>query len=239
MRNRAITVQNYSRPFVPRAGEMRINASNRTLVIAALCVSAMNRILIIAGLCVYSIGCGKFFVDPTLSSIAVTPQTPSIAINKTRQMTATATYNDGSEKDITGSVTWSSSNTAVATVSDSGLVEGVDAGTASITATSGSISGATTVTITIADLSSIAISPTNASILSGQTESFTAIGTLQNGSHVDITNAVTWKSSNTSAATIASTGIATGQSVSTAQTTSITATSGSVVSNTATLTVNP
>jgi uncharacterized protein YjdB len=217
----------------------RVNSGNRPSLIAARCIGAINRTLIIAGLCVYAIGCGKFFVDPTLSSITVTPQTPSIPIDKTRQMTATGTYNNGSEKNITGEVTWSSSNTSIATVSDNGVVAGVAAGTASITATSGSISGSTTVTITIADLSSIQVTPTNASIRSGQTESFTAIGILQNGNHIDITDAVTWKSSNKSAATISSAGVATGQDVSSAQTTSITATSGSIVSNTATLTVNP
>src|SRR5215475_3447867 len=202
-------------------------------------MNSFDRAFTVAMLCLCASGCGKFFPDPTLSSIAVTPQTPSVAINKTLQMTATGTYDDGSTKNITGSVTWSSSKTSIATVSDSGVVAGIAAGTASITATSGSVSGSTNVTITIANLSSIAIAPTTASIRSGQTESFTAIGTLENGSQVDITDAVTWKSSNTSAATINSSGVATGQSVSTSQSTSITATSGTVVSNTAALTVNP
>jgi hypothetical protein len=61
--------------------------------------------------------CKGFFFDPTLSSITVTPVTPSVATGSTKQMTETGTDNDGSTKNITSSVTWSSSDDAEATVS--------------------------------------------------------------------------------------------------------------------------
>jgi uncharacterized protein YjdB len=179
--------------------------------------------------------CNGFFVDPTLTSITVTPATPSVAVDNTQQMTATGTYNDGSTKNITSSVSWSSEDVAVAKVSNSGLVTGVAPGTVSVTATSGTISGSTSVTITVANLRSIAITPSSASITASQTQQFTATGTLDNGSTVDITDAVTWSSSNTSVATIDSSGLATAQGTGT---TSIVATSGSVTGNTVTLTVN-
>lgn len=175
----------------------------------------------------------------TLSSITVTPATPSVAVGSTQQMTATGSYSGGNTYNITSSVTWSSSDNAIATISDSGLVTGVAGGQVSITATSGSISGATTVTVTIANLNSIAITPNNDSTLSGDTVQYKAIGTLNDGSTVNITNAVTWQSSNTSVATIDSTGLATTQSVSSTESTDITAMSGSVTSNTAVLTVTP
>jgi uncharacterized protein YjdB len=197
-----------------------------------------NLLLRVSALALLMLGlssCKGFFVNPALSSITVTPATPSVAVNSTKQMTATGTYDDGSTKNITGSVGWSSDDTFVATVSDSGLVTGIAAGVVSVTATSGTISGSTKVTVTIANLASIAISPTTASISSGQTQQFTAIGTLQDGSTVDITDSVTWKSSKTSVATIDSSGLATGQSAGTAN---IQATSGSITSNTAVLTVN-
>jgi len=104
-----------------------------------------------------------------------------------------------------------------------------------VTATSVTISGSTSLTVTVADLRSIAISPTNASITSDQTKQFTAIGTLDDGTTVDITDAVTWKSADTSVATIDSSGLATAQGTGT---THITATSGSITSNTSSLTVN-
>ena len=95
-----------------------------------------------------------------LVSIAVTPADPSIASGQTQQFTATGTYTDASTADITTEVTWASSNTDVATIGEStGLATAVAAGTAEITATQGAISGGTTLTVTAAELVSIAVTP--------------------------------------------------------------------------------
>lgn len=84
----------------------------------------------------------------TLSSIAVTPASSSIASGGTQQFTATGTYSDGSTQNLTSSVTWGSSATGVATISSGGLATAVGAGTTNITATSGSVTGSTTLTVT-------------------------------------------------------------------------------------------
>lgn len=91
----------------------------------------------------------------TLTSIAVTPATPSVFIGGTRQFTATGTYSDSTTADITTSVTWSSSNAAVATIGSTGLATGVAVGTTTITATLG-VSGTTTLTTTQAAAGKIA-----------------------------------------------------------------------------------
>lgn len=89
----------------------------------------------------------------TLASIAVTPANPGILLETaaTIQFTATGTYSDSTTKDITTSVTWSSSNTAVATISNTsgsnGLATLLAAGQTTITASSGSITGSTILTI--------------------------------------------------------------------------------------------
>ncbi len=82
----------------------------------------------------------------TLVSIAVTPNTPSIAKGLTQQLTAMGTYTDGSTVDITSSATWTSANTSASTVTSSGLVTAVDVGDSIVTATKDSISGTATVT---------------------------------------------------------------------------------------------
>jgi len=187
----------------------------------------------------FGVGCRGFFVNPTLTTITVGPATPSVQQGSTLQMTATGTFDDGSKKTLTANVTWSTSDVATATVSSSGVVTGVAPGTATITATSGTVSGSTTVTITVANLVSIAVTPTNPSIKQGATQQFTAIGTIQGGGTVDLTTSATWNSSNPTAATIDANGLATAQSVTVTQTTNITATSGSIVSTAAVLTVNP
>ncbi len=83
----------------------------------------------------------------SLTSIAVTPSNPTISSGRTQQFTATGTYSNNTTSVITNSVTWTSSNTSVATINSSGLATGVSVGNATITATSGSVSGNATLTV--------------------------------------------------------------------------------------------
>ena len=87
------------------------------------------------------------------------------------------------------------------------------------------MNGTTTLTVTAAALTSIAVTPTSASIIAGGTQPFTATGTYTDGSTQDLTNSVAWSSSNTGVATINNTGLATAQG---SGMTTIGATSGSV-----------
>ena len=84
---------------------------------------------------------------PSLTSIAVAPSTPTVAVGGTRQFTATGTYADGTTQVITGQVNWASSNTAAASISASGLATGSSAGTSTISATQGSVAGNTLLTV--------------------------------------------------------------------------------------------
>ena len=173
-------------------------------------------------------------VGPTLVSIQVTPQNPSLDVGATLQLTATGTFSDGTQQNLTAKVRWSTSAAMMATVSSGGLVTGVGAGPATITATSGPVSGSTQVTVNSATLSSIAISPANpAAIAIGLTQQFTATGTFSDGTQQNLTATVSWSSSATGVAKIASSGVATAVS---AGVTTITAMMGSV-SGTASLTV--
>jgi photosystem II stability/assembly factor-like uncharacterized protein len=89
-----------------------------------------------------------FTVTPTLQTITVAPSNPSIPQGTTQQFTATGTYSDGSTKDITSSANWKSSNSSVATINGSGLATAVGQGTTTVSATSDSVSGSTTLTVT-------------------------------------------------------------------------------------------
>jgi hypothetical protein len=78
----------------------------------------------------------------TLTRIDITPVTPSVNVGKTLQFTATGVYSpSGLTQDLTksSSLTWSSSNKAVATIANvpkknKGLAKGVSVGTVTITA---------------------------------------------------------------------------------------------------------
>ncbi len=155
-------------------------------------------------------------IAPTLSSITVIPASPSnLAAGLTQQFIANGTYSDSSTVNITSQVTWASSNTAAATVSLAGLATGVAAGSANITAAlSGVTSPAVTLTVIAPTLSSITVIPASPSNLAaGLTQQFTATGTYSNGLTADITSQVNWASSDTTRATISSTGLATGIAV--------------------------
>src|SRR3989441_66197 len=84
-----------------------------------------------------------------LKSIAVTPANKTLKPADTQQYTATGTFTDGSTQDLTGSVTWASSDTTVATITTTGgLATAVANGTTTISATDPvtTISGSTTLT---------------------------------------------------------------------------------------------
>jgi len=145
-------------------------------------------------------GCTGFFVNPTLSSIAIGPQTQTITTAQTLQMSATGTYSDGSTKDLTGKVSWSSdSGTSCAGISSTGLVTPVKnvtgICTANISAASGTVTAATTtVTVTEGTPTSITltVSPTS-NPAAGTSVTFTAKALFPGSStQQDITSSVSW-----------------------------------------------
>jgi hypothetical protein len=172
-------------------------------------------------------------VVPSLVSIQLNPQSPTIAAGTTQPFTATGTFSDGSTQDLTTSVSWNSSLLSVATIAASGLANGIAAGQSTVTATAGSVSASTLLTVNPATLNAITVSPTNPIIAAGTTQAFTATGLFSDGSTQNLTASVTWGSLTSSVAAINSSGLATG--LAPGQST-ITASLGSV-SNSAILTV--
>jgi trimeric autotransporter adhesin len=144
-----------------------------------------------------------------LASLSVTPSNASVANKTAAQFTATGFFFDGSTQNLTNSVQWSSSNKAIATIgATSGVLTTISPGQTSISATFGSVTGRTTVTVTNATLVSIALHPGSATILLGSSQLFSATGTFSDGSTQSLLNQA-WKSSDTSVAIISSFGQAT------------------------------
>ncbi len=164
-------------------------------------------------------GSASVTIAPKLVSIAITPPSRTIAASTKQQFVATGTYSDNSTQVITGSVSWSSSNTGVATISDTtptkGLALGVGAGSTSITAASGTItSPAATLTVTSANATSLAISGPS-SLALGVSQQFTATATFSDGTTQDVTNVATWSSSASSIATVTVSGLVTAKNLGT------------------------
>lgn len=178
---------------------------------------------------------------PALTSIAVTPATPSVPLGLTQQFAATGTYTDASTQTITGSVTWSKTNgTGAVSISSAGLVTtmGGSQGTVTITASLSEISGSTVLTVAPPALVSIAVTPSNPSVAFGNTQQFTATGTYTDNSTQNITGNVTWSETNgTGVAAISTSGLVTTSSGSLG-TVTITASQNGINGNT-TLTITP
>jgi chitinase len=82
-----------------------------------------------------------------LNSIEVTPANPLVEAGADQQFTATGTFSDGHTEDVTGTATWSSSDSSVATINSSGLAHAVSGGSSTIAATSGGFTGSTTMNV--------------------------------------------------------------------------------------------
>ncbi len=108
-------------------------------------------------------------------------------------------------QDLTEQVTWGSSNEAVATVNiadPKGLATAVDPGSTTVSAIFDGVTGDTTLTVTEATLVSIEVTPANPSIADGTTVELTATGVYTDASMQDLTEQVTWGSSNDAVATV-------------------------------------
>src|SRR5262249_11209738 len=140
--------------------------------------------------------------NATLVSLAVTPANASIPLGSTQQFTATGTFSDSSTQDITGSVTWSSSASSIVGIAVTGLATGKNLGSATITATSGSVSNTASATVNADNLVSLSITPSNPTIAATTQQQFSAIGKFSNGATKNLTAQCTWTSDNTAAATI-------------------------------------
>jgi trimeric autotransporter adhesin len=146
-----------------------------------------------------------------------------------------ATTKDASNNALTGRViTWSSSATDVATVSATGVVTGVSAGSATITATSEGQVGTATITVTAAPVASVSVTPPTLSVPATRTGTLAAV--VKDGAgNVLVGRTVTWSSSAGSIASVSPTGVVSGLAEGTA---TITATS-ETKSGSATVTVTP
>lgn len=141
-----------------------------------------------------------------LVSIEVTPATPGLPRGTTQQFTATGIYSDHSTQDLTKQVTWTSSDSSVAAVSNAagtnGLATALAVGQTTIGATFGAVTSAATLTVTAAMLVSIEVDPADAFIPMDTSLEFSATGLYSDGTVQDLTEQATWTSTDPFVATV-------------------------------------
>ncbi len=144
----------------------------------------------------------KIVVKPVLTRIELSPSNVTLPVGTSQTVRATGVFSDNTTQDITNTLTWTSANPGVATVTNTGSVTGVASGNTSVTASSGNVSATTTVRVEPILLTRLAVRPSSASIPKGSGQAFNATGTFSNNSTRDVTQEVTWTSTNVSVATI-------------------------------------
>jgi cysteine synthase len=145
-------------------------------------------------------------VTKKVTAIQVTPTNPTAVLGINQAFVATAVYDDSSTGAVTAGATWTSSDTTVASVGNTGASTGVatplKAGSTTITASYQGVSGTTLLAVGGGKLTSIAITPSPLSVAVGGHQPLTATGTWDDKSTRDITTDVTWLSSSDATATV-------------------------------------
>jgi uncharacterized protein YjdB/GH25 family lysozyme M1 (1,4-beta-N-acetylmuramidase) len=169
--------------------------------------------------------------DVTLDSITLSATSLSGKVGETAQLTATKKYSDSSTS--TEKIDWSSENSSIASVDDSGKVTFVAGGSTTIHAKDkdGSISSSCDVTVTAETSYTLTLTPASSTVKAGaSTKISTSLSPFK-----DVT--YTWTSSDTAKATVSSDGTVTGAAVGTADITCSTTIDGKTVSAKVTITV--
>jgi len=173
---------------------------------------------------------------PTIpvTGVIVAPTSASIAVDGTQQLTASLIPSNATIQNVS----WSSSNTSIATVNSSGLITGVASGSATITVTTedGGFTDECSITVTTSTIlvTGVTVAPTSASIAVGGTQQLTASLIPSNATNQN----VSWSSSNTSVATVNSSGLVTGVASGSATITVTTEDGGLSATSTVTVTTN-
>jgi len=155
-----------------------------------------------------SSGFAAISVTAPVASVVITGNGGIIPVGTTQQLTANLRDAGGNSVFIR-TVTWTSSAPTIASVSSSGLVTAVTAGTATITATSEGRTGTAPVTAAVTfPVATVTLSPAAVSLVSGTTQQLAA--TLRDGSGSTLTDrAIAWSTSSATIATVTSTGLVT------------------------------
>ena len=157
---------------------------------------------------------GVFYTEPpppaapaVLTTLSVSLPAPTVVVGKTASATATGVDQFGASI-ATGTVAWSTSDGAVASVDGNGLVMGVAVGQTQVIATAGGKTAQAPVGVTLVPVATIDVAPVTATVLVGANQQLTA--TLRDAaSNVLTGRPVTWGSSNASRASVDQSGMVT------------------------------
>ncbi|HEX8830652.1 MAG TPA: Ig-like domain-containing protein, partial [Longimicrobium sp.] len=154
-------------------------------------------------------------VTQSVATLTVDPANPAVAVDASLQMRALAFDRKGAP--VTGlQIEWTSSDAAVAPVTNDGSVSGKAAGTATVTAHVGGKTASTSVAVTakVPVVASITLSPANPTVQVGATVLMQTV--VQDAAGRPIGVDLAWSSSNPGVASVSPEGLVTGRAAGTA-----------------------
>jgi alpha-tubulin suppressor-like RCC1 family protein len=152
-----------------------------------------------------------------INGLQIEPANPTVIFGDTLQLSAKATFSNGSFADVTKITTWTSQYTIIAPVDAYGVVTGNANGTTKITGTHRGKTASTNVTVANTapppkTLTRVIVSPTAITLNVGETKQLTATAEYSDGSTQDITNSAVWTIADQSIASVSSNGQLTARS---------------------------
>src|SRR3974390_3535286 len=171
-----------------------------------------------AQLLLWCAACGGFWpgsgtTSPHLLSLTVSPNPFQVALGSTGQAKATGTFSDGTERDLTSSVSWTVEGANIASISSTGVIRPNSTGAGFLRAVYETVSTKAPLTITAAPLVSLAINPSSPNLPLGLGVQLKAIGQYADSSTGDVTSQVNWSSGSTTIATVGPSGQAVSRSL--------------------------
>jgi Big-like domain-containing protein len=130
----------------------------------------------------------------TLVALAIAPADLTLPSGLRPRFAATGTFSDGTTRDVTDNATWTSSDEAIATISniERGRAATIAPGTATIRAQLTGVVATASLVVSPESIVDLAITPADATILDGATLQLTATATATDGQHYDVTAQVAW-----------------------------------------------
>ena len=177
--------------------------------------SRRARSLAVSALVVVAASCGGGGGDggtttPNGSVARVDISAPSPTMEVGQSMQITVRYYDAANAQLNGrTVTYSTSNSAVATISTGGLITAAGPGSVTITATVEGVQGNVTVTVNAVPVFFILITPANPTVRQGESITLAAQPQNQIGQALP-GRTITWSSADVARATITQAGVVTG-----------------------------
>src|ERR1700692_2073868 len=146
-------------------------------------------------------------VAPTLTSISITSSQASIPLGENQPLSAMGTYNDGSTRNLTSSVRWASSDSAVLSFNNGNIATATAMGTATVTATLGTVSGTTLLNVDAPAVISFFVAPVDLVLTPGASQQLSVLAEFSDSTTQDMTASVSWSSANPAIAQVSDQGL--------------------------------